>query len=347
MAHEIKMKGSAFAWVSWRAEDGRRHRKSTGIHKDDPQAARLIAAELARLRKVEAASPRDATPGAFQRWVPRWLARLENEHTRTRYTNAWNALIPFLEARQLRHPGGVRYRHAREWMDWRTGDQGRERKWNTAIVELRVLAAIMQEAVRREFIGANPLQKLGLKRRAGKVKPEITPAEERQILAECVRRAALGEQDAWMGRAFVVAMRHGCRLSETDVPLCDVDIERKTIYFARTKGGKVRVVPAHPDVVEIAKARKAAGAETLVGLPVACPGKRFLMMLRSIGLNHLCFHCTRVTVVSRLARAGVPLAQAMEFVGHGSSEVHAIYRRFSPGDFSAALAAVTTGTSGG
>jgi integrase len=345
MAHEIKTTGSAYAGVSWRGEDGRRHRKSTGIRKDAPEAARLVAAELARLRKVEAASPLDATPGAFQRWVPRWLARLENEHTRTRYTNAWNALIPFLESRQLRHPGGVRYRHAREWMDWRTGDQGGGRAWNTAIVELRVLAAIMQEAVRREFVGANPLQKLGLKRRAGKVKPEISADEEKVIVAECIRRS--GGTDAWMGRAFLVAMRHGCRLSETDVPLADVDTVRSTIYFGKTKGRKVRVTGAHPDVVALAKRRKKEKATTLVGLPSTCPGKRFLMMLRSIGLPHLCFHCTRVTVVTRLARAGVPLSQAMEFVGHGSSEVHAIYRRYQPSDFSAALAAVTMGTSGG
>lgn len=343
MAHEITMKGSAFAWVSWRGEDGRRHRKSTGIRKDAPEASRLIAAELGRLRKVEAASPMDATPGAFARWVPRWLARLENANTRTRYEGAWAALVPFLESRGLRHPAGVRYRHAREWMDWRTGESGGTRKWNTALVELRVLGAMMQEAVRREFISANPLQKLGLKRRAGKVKPEITQDEEAVIFRHL---ATLDEEKAWMARAFLVAMRQGCRLAETDVPLADVDIALSTIYFGKTKGGKTRVVGAHPEVVALAKRRKKAKAESLVGLPASCPGKRFLMELRGIGLGHLCFHSTRVTVVTRLARAGVPLAMAMEFVGHGSSEVHAIYRRFVPGDFTAALAALTSRTVG-
>lgn len=58
------------------------------------------------------------------------------------------------------------------------------------------------------------------------------------------------------------------------------------------------------------------------------------------GMTHLSFHCTRVTVVTRLARAGVPLAQAMAFVGHSSSLVHRLYTRLRPADLSLATDAL-------
>ena len=57
---------------------------------------------------------------------------------------------------------------------------------------------------------------------------------------------------------------------------------------------------------------------------------------RRIGLPHLSFHCTRVTVITRLARAGVPEQQAMRFIGHATLEVHRIYQKLKPGDLSSA-----------
>ena len=55
---------------------------------------------------------------------------------------------------------------------------------------------------------------------------------------------------------------------------------------------------------------------------------------RKIGLPHISFHCTRVTVITRLARAGVPEQQAMRFIGHATLEVHRIYQKLKTGDLS-------------
>ena len=46
---------------------------------------------------------------------------------------------------------------------------------------------------------------------------------------------------------------------------------------------------------------------------------------KDIDLSHLCFHSTRVTVVTRMARRGVPIQQAMAFVGHASTLIHKIH----------------------
>jgi integrase len=47
---------------------------------------------------------------------------------------------------------------------------------------------------------------------------------------------------------------------------------------------------------------------------------------------HATFHCTRVTVITRMARAGVPIQQAMAYVGHADQTVHRIYQRLQADD---------------
>jgi hypothetical protein len=47
---------------------------------------------------------------------------------------------------------------------------------------------------------------------------------------------------------------------------------------------------------------------------------------------HLCFHCLRVTYVTRLAQAGVPLSLAMRLTNHSDELVHRIYQRLGVED---------------
>jgi hypothetical protein len=57
-------------------------------------------------------------------------------------------------------------------------------------------------------------------------------------------------------------------------------------------------------------------------------------------LRHLCFHCTRVTVITRLCRANVSESQAMRFVGHASETIHRVYQRLRAEDVSACVSAL-------
>lgn len=61
-------------------------------------------------------------------------------------------------------------------------------------------------------------------------------------------------------------------------------------------------------------------------------------------MPHLCFHCTRVTVITKMARAGVPMAVAMAYVLHSSSLVHKIYQRLGIADLGSAVAAISSPT---
>ena len=77
-------------------------------------------------------------------------------------------------------------------------------------------------------------------------------------------------------------------------------------------------------------------------LPVMA-AKEWHTLFREIGLPHLCFHCTRVTVITRMAREGVPIAQAMRFVGHASEAIHRIYQRLAAPDCGWAIKAIDYG----
>jgi len=184
--------------------------------------------------------------------------------------------------------------------------------------------AILQEAVRRGFIYANPCVRLGLKRTPPKQKAEITDEESAKI------EEALKTRDPWMRDCWLVAMRQGCRLSETAVPLRNVDLEAKTISFD-TKGSRVHTAPLHEDLVPLVKTARAAERDRLVDLP-KYPAKKWHQFFKRIGLPHLSFHCTRVTVVTKLARSGASMSKAKAYVGHASDTVHRIYQRLMPVD---------------
>jgi hypothetical protein len=81
-------------------------------------------------------------------------------------------------------------------------------------------------------------------------------------------------------------------------------------------------------LAEVAHAKK---RQTLVNLPQYA-AKKWHQFFRRLGLGHLSFHSTRVTVVTRLARAGHPIYQTKAYVGHASDTVHAIYQRLTPMD---------------
>ena len=85
----------------------------------------------------------------------------------------------------------------------------------------------------------------------------------------------------------------------------------------------------YKDLLPLVKKARKEGRKTLVELP-AQPSPRWIKFFKSIGLDDLCFHCTRVTVVTRLCEAGFSESQTMSYVGHTSELVHAVYRKMRP-----------------
>jgi hypothetical protein len=313
--------------------------RSTGFRIDDPDGERK-ARRWGEERDVHVPAATAGDSHAWDRWVISWLrdqyAEPEQAKTLRSYLGAWSFLRLYLRERRIQGPEQLTYSDVTGYIPWRTKRTKRSGKKvtkNTALHNIRILSVIMREAVRRNWCQGNPCDRLGVKKAAiTKPRPEITDDEIARI------REGLRTRPEWMRVAFEIALHQGCRLRETQVPLRDVDLDRRTITF-RAKGGDTYTSALHPALVPLLRDLKARGAT------VACriehhSSRNFTRFLQSIGLGHLCFHCTRVTCITRMARAGVPVQQAMRYVHHATESIHAIYQRLRADDLQNCVAAL-------
>lgn len=339
--------GSPKWYVSyWCRKRLKRVHEATPWRVDDP-SGRKAAMRFAAAKSAEAAAFRGTLKHeVWGAWVEKYL---ENRYraspkTHTRMGNAWDWLRVWLDHKEIAVPAALTYHHVIAYPEWRALQKrncGKSVCRNTALLELKVLSLIMREAIRRGFATANPCERLGMRRDAPKQKPEMTDAEIATIRAALlVREGALTIDQRWMSVAFEIAVHQGCRLSETQVPLTAVT--DSTIQFvAKGRNGRPHVFTTtlHPGLRGLMAELRAAGATTTCALP-RMASKVWHDFFLEVGLGHLCFHCTRVTVITRLARAGVPIQQAMRFVGHASEAVHQIYQRLKTEDLSACVSAL-------
>jgi integrase len=327
MASLYRRQNSPNWFIQYIDADGRRHNKSTGYRADDPAdtlrartfRAQTEAGELNRKTVVTGG-------GGWDTWVPQYLERhCESPGTLVRYSGNWSWLAYWLQEKRYHSPRVITYRNALEYIDWRTNYKkktGKTAGRNTAIMELKLLAMIMGEAVRLGHADANPLISLKLRRDKIAKRPEMTDEEIRII------REALTTEPEWMQIAFDISLHTGCRLRETRLPLNCIDFVENKITFPSPKGGEDRAfsVPMptalRPLLRRISKARQ----EYTVEFPFQ-PSRRWQQFFVKIGMPHLCFHCLRVTYVNRLRRAGVPRDAAMRLVNHSSELIHKVYQR--------------------
>lgn len=328
-------KRSPFWYISYPDEQGQRRNEATVHRTSDPTGRRRAYDEAVQKAKRALATLPSAPGEAWDAWVPAWLALKYTKRSLQRYETAWKHLERFLAHKALRSPRAIRYEHAEQYLAWRTAEvrhRGTPINFNTALTELRFLGSVMREAVRRHYCEGNPIAQLGIGRRDVKEKPEITDNDDLLI------RSELRSRPVWMRECYQVAICQGCRLMETAVPMEKVDLARNAITF-HGKGGKIFTTTIHPSLRPLAEAKKKIGSRHLVDLP-PMPAKAWWKFFREVGLPHLCFHCTKVTVITKLCRAGVPQGVAMSFVNHSTEEVHRIYQRLKLADVSLAVQAL-------
>jgi integrase len=333
MASAYTRRGSPYHWLRIRKADGGWKSVSSGIRIGSVGAERKLQQRIAEETAKEERM-KDETGVAMMRvWVPKWIQRhYTNEFSRARAFNCWAHLATFFKKKRIEHPEEVNYGVIMDYMAWRTEKERCEKdgrrvgNWNTALTEVRILGSVMHEAFAQGWILANPCARLRLGRRDVKEKREIFPDEQLKI------EAALeaDEAEEWMKDSWLVGMKHGCRLAEVKVPMERIDVEMMAITF-KVKGGRFHTAPLHKDLLPLVARRRSEKAKFLVDLPQNA-SKRWIQWLSARGHDNLSFHCLRVTVITRFARASVAEAKAMEYVGHCSAMVHAIYRKLRPKD---------------
>jgi integrase len=327
MASIYRKKNSPYWFVQYMDAEGIRRNKSTGLRTDDPGEtvkARTLRAQLEA--KELGRNATEAGGGNWDSWVPQYLERhCESPLTLQRYTGNWSWLAFWLQEYRYHSPRAITYRNALEYIGWRTNYKkktGKRAGRNTAIMELKLLAMILGEAVRLGHADANPLVSLKLRRDKTAKKPELTDKEIREI------REALRAEPEWMQIAFEIALHTGCRLRETRLPMNCLDFRENKITFPSPKGGEDRAfsIPMPSALRPLLKRIHKTGQAFTVEFPFQ-PSRRWQQFFIKIGKPHLCFHCLRVTYVNRLRRAGVPREAAMRLVNHSSELIHQVYQR--------------------
>jgi hypothetical protein len=137
--------------------------------------------------------------------------------------------------------------------------------------------------------------------------------------------------------SFEIALHQGCRIRETSVLLSDIDENTGRIQF-HAKGGKIFTTALNPALIPMIRKLRAVGAERTCLLPrMATKDWHWLLKGRpDRGWKGICpkacFHCTRVTAITRMARNNVPIQKTMRFVNHADQAVHRIYQRLQADD---------------
>lgn len=279
-------------------------------------------------------------------WAESWLrGRYRNRtKTLTSYIGAWKHLSFFLNEQQIFLPRQLTYQSVVDFVHWREQQIKKRSKKkvsrNTALHNVKVLSRLMREAVRRGWAQGNPCLKLSEDVPPDDIpdKPEFTDDDITKVRAELARRAKLGRPSNWMPIAFEIALHQGCRLSACQIPMSRIDFDRWTVTL-HEKGNKDFTVPVHPNLRPmLLRLRDEGRTETCVIPRFA--SRIFSRVLREIdsdlshvaGQAHHSFHSTRVTVITRMARADIPEQKAMRYVHHGSWAVHRLYTKLKPAD---------------
>lgn len=341
-------KDRKFVRIQWAMKPGEKKRKErTNILRDtpEPEKTRRITLAIAELQVkllkgggMAEEKRLEADPVEGWKWV---LPYLEIKHravqsTLETYQRLWRNLVVFLVESKIESPGMLKRQDAFDYIDWRTRQvkqkSRKSPKQNTALGELKLLGALMDEAVRRAYCASNPVRKLGVEAEEAEIKLEITVEEQRIIERE------LASRPAWMRRSFTLAIRTGLRFSETRIFRQQVDFRSGgRILIEKPKGGRKKAfsIPIYHSIRPIVQEwwdGKEPCTWTVAQNERKITGLLWHRFFVEVGLPHLCFHSTRVTYITRGMRAGVPEAVMMKMVNHGSKLVSRIYQRWTTDD---------------
>ncbi len=334
MASIYKRSKSPFWWLKPARGKARSTKLRHAVPNETQKARDLLDRERANERQSF------SEPERWEFWAPQYIRERYEDSPKSldRYEFRWKSIRAFLARHNIDYPKQLTFNNLTLYVAWRRSGDRDYGVWpaskNTAIGDVKFLGLLMKRAIQLSYATTNPCTGLGLKKTKPKEKPEIAADHVPIIWRE------LQTQPEWMRVCFAICFYTGCRLHEAAVPLSDVDLTRRFIHFPQAKGDKPFTVPLRDELLPLFEQLKRER-----------PGKRaFDLPCPTWNLASLAFwkffdrlklpysiHCTRVTFITQLARAGVPSGDAMRLVNHASHEIHRIYQRFQPEDLRVSL----------
>lgn len=215
----------------------------------------------------------------------------------------------------------------------------------TRLKKLRYVRAAFNKAVRRGYIARNPMEGWTWERERQREIRVISDAEETALLEAAEK--LYGSQ--W--RTFIfVALRLGARRGELlALGWNRVDFDNSTASFRDTKDKKDRRVPMDSDVADVLRRLQAQTLQQ--GGPFTGMAdnmsREWGRIRKRAGIEDVTIHDCRRSFVSRLLRAGVPLATVQRMAGHSNvGTTTKYYAQVNDGDMRAAVEKLQQVTAG-
>jgi integrase len=330
MASLYTRPNSPFWFLKRKLPGGKWVGASTGLRAEsevETAKAEILRAEASLSETLEGGSTESKKDKGWG-WVEGWLRlHCKTAATLESYLCSWRHISHWLTLENLNHPSRIKFAHGQEFISWRMGRKSRHRVCgkNNALKDVKAFKMVLTQAARMGMIPANPIGRIGITKDKPRRKTEITDAQFKRCLE------LLEIEPEWMQLSFHIAMHTGCRLKDTALPLENIDFERNTITFGKPKGGEERAFtrPLPPALVPILKPLRKRRVTHEVP---AHASRSFSRFFKRAGADGVTFHCLRVSYVTRLHRAGVPLSAAMRLVNHSSDVVHEVYNRLGVDD---------------
>lgn len=274
------------------------------------------------------------------------------------------AIVGFCRALHAKgRSGGTEYRYSnllRQWGRWLEAKDSSWRQADEASIEDFIeeyaqghsksstslmgtcLRSFYGWARRRRYVSSSPAANLEVTQRDRPLPRALPSWRIRQLLDRLDQPPAELDDDQvveWNRNRLIIRcyLFTGLRLAElAKLEKNDIDIDERTIRVWG-KGGKERLVPIHPAIVDdLARALAGAGAlfESRKGGPLSAAG--ISEMFRNFVRGELGIECTahqlRHSFATELRRRGADLRVIQKLLGHAKLDTTAIYVNIDPND---------------
>jgi len=320
VAYLFKQPKSPYWWVSYKDAAGDRQRESLKLRHDNLKQTKAAKTKCLFYTAKESESLAYEAHEEWNAWVPGYIKRRYlNKNTLESSNRMWLRIKEYLTAHNKDVPKVITTQTI-------SGMISSLRK--TGIVDnyvknhISLFSVLMKEAMRRGFSDHNPC--LGWEFSPAKVKANKLAIPDADI-SKCL--ILLRELPFWMTVSFKLGLYHGVRLRESLPKPDQIDLRKNVVTFYM-KGGVVNTVPIHPEV------RRELEVVAHSGLPEVKESGMSQWFQRFFKKHNLPYshHCLRVTCITKMAQAGVPIQHAMSYVHHATQAIHLIYIRLQAKD---------------
>jgi len=308
--------------------NGKRIRKRVGTSK---KLAELFQKEIEVKIAKGGLGWEEIKDPTFNEFKDKYLAYLKANTRPTTYTRYKEAIEHFLEF--LKRNGSISWRLSQisfQFIERYKQERINKVKPLTVNLELKILKALFNYAIKCRCASKNPLNEVPFFRAPEKRPPFLTKNEIRKLLASADSLYPI----------LYTFLKTGLRKSELiNLKWENIDFERKCILIEsnkewQTKTGNTREIPIGDDLLSLLKKLTRKSEYVFVNTN----GRKYQHHLtervkrlgKRIGLPDLTLHTLRHTFISHLVMSGVDLVTVKELAGHADIKTTMRYAHLAP-----------------